>query len=225
MRLILFGAPGVGKGTQAKILSAKLGIPHISTGDILRQAVHDKTPLGIKAQEIMNAGELVSDDIMMGIIKDTLMQQRCKHGFILDGFPRTVAQAESLEDLLNELSIGNVYLINLNANNEEIIKRLTNRRACKSCNNIFNYGEVKDLSSCPKCGSKNSFYQRNDDKEEVIRRRLSVYEDNTKPVLAFYEKGNKVISADGMRKVEEVTQEILKKLEEKAGKKIILSAL
>ncbi len=225
MRLILFGAPGVGKGTQAKILSDKLNIPHISTGDILRLAVHDKTPLGIKAQEIMNSGDLVSDDIMVGIIRDTLTQQRCRTGFILDGFPRTLAQAKELDLLLDELHITNVYLVNVFANNEEIVSRLTNRRACKSCKNIFSYSEVKGKSVCPKCGSENSFYQRADDKEDVIRRRLSVYEENTKPVLEFYENKGAVITADGIGRVEDVTAEILKGLEEKAGKKIILSAL
>ncbi len=224
MRLILFGAPGVGKGTQAKILSSKLNIPHISTGDILRQAVHDKTPLGMKAQEIMNKGELVSDDIMIGIIKDTLEQQRCKNGFILDGFPRTLAQAEAFEKLTNQLNLKDVYLVNIYANNEEIVNRLTNRRACKSCNNIFTYDEVKDLKACPKCGAENSFYQRNDDKEEVIRKRLSVYEDNTKPVLDFYGNKGFVVNADGIGKVDNVTAEILKGLEDKAGKKIIPSA-
>ena len=224
MRLILFGAPGVGKGTQAKILASKLNIPHISTGDILRQAVHDKTPLGMKAQKIMNAGELVSDDIMIGIIRDTLEQQRCKNGFILDGFPRTLAQAEEFDKLLNELNIKDIFLINIFANNEEIVNRLTNRRACKSCNNIFTFQEVKDLSACPKCGAENSFFQRNDDKEEVIRRRLSVYEENTKPVLDFYEKKGSVVNADGIGKVENVTADIFKGLEEKSGRKLILSA-
>ncbi|HSD63221.1 MAG TPA: adenylate kinase [Ignavibacteriaceae bacterium] len=225
MRLILFGAPGVGKGTQAKILASKLSIPHISTGDILRQAVHDKTPLGIKAQKIMSAGELVSDEIMIGIIRDTLEQQRCKHGFILDGFPRTLAQAEGFDALLGELNIVNIFLVNLRADNEEVVKRLTNRRACKSCNNIFTLDEIKDLHECPKCGEENSFYQRNDDKEDVIRHRLKVYESNTKPVLDFYEKQNKVISINGIGKVEEITVEILKGLENKAGKKNIISAL
>ncbi len=224
MRLILFGAPGVGKGTQAKILASKLNIPHISTGDILRQAVQDKTPLGIKAKAIMNAGELVSDDIMIGIIRDTLQQQRCRNGFILDGFPRTVAQAEALNRLAEELNLKHIYLVNVFADNEEIVNRLTNRRACKVCDNIFTYDEVRDLKACPKCGSEDSFYQRNDDKEEVIRKRLSVYDENTRPVLDFYESKGTVINADGMGKVEDVTAEILKGLEEKAGKKIILSA-
>ena len=225
MRLILFGAPGVGKGTQAKILSSKLNIPHISTGDILRQAVHDKTPLGIKAQKIMNAGELVSDEIMIGIIRDTLEQQRCRHGFIIDGYPRTLAQAESFSELLNELKINNIYLVNLSADNEEVVKRLTKRRACRSCNNILTLDEVKNLKTCPKCGAEGSFYQRNDDQETVIRHRLQVYEENTRPVLDYYEKQEKVVSINGIGKIEEITAGILKGLEEKAGKKIIISAL
>jgi adenylate kinase len=223
MRIILFGAPGVGKGTQAKILSAKLNIPHISTGDILRQAVSDETPLGVAARKIMNAGELVSDDIMIGIIRDTLRQQRCKNGFILDGFPRTLAQAEAFNALLKEIQAEEIYLINISANNEEIISRLTSRRACKSCNNIFSLQEIEELTACPKCGAENSFYQRNDDKEEVIRRRLKVYEENTRPVLDYYDKRGIVINADGIGKVEDVTDAIIKGLKEKAGKNLILS--
>ncbi|HEY6906127.1 MAG TPA: adenylate kinase [Ignavibacteriaceae bacterium] len=224
MHIILFGAPGVGKGTQAKILSAKLNVPHISTGDILRQAVSDETPLGIEARKIMNAGELVSDDIMIGIIKDTLRQQRCKNGFILDGFPRTLAQAEAFNALLKELHIKDIYLINIFANNEEIVSRLTNRRACKSCSNIFSLQEIEGLPACPKCGAENSFYQRNDDKEEVIRRRLRVYEENTRPVLDYFGQTGSVINADGIGKVEDVTAAIIKGLKEKAGKNLILSA-
>ena len=122
MRLILFGAPGVGKGTQAKILASRLNIPHISTGDILREAVKEKTPLGIKAFEIMSRGELVSDDIMIGIIHDALNQTRCKDGFILDGFPRTLPQAKEIEKLFTELKLENIFYVNLTANSEEIIK-------------------------------------------------------------------------------------------------------
>lgn len=171
----------------------------------------------------MNAGELVSDDIMIGIIRDTLEQQRCKNGFILDGFPRTLAQAKAFDGLTNELKITNIYLVNLSADNEEVVKRLTNRRACKSCNNIFTFDEVKDLKACPKCGAKDSFYQRNDDKEEVIRHRLKVYEDSTKPVLDFYEKQKKVVSVKGTGKIEEITSGILNGLEDKTGNRITVS--
>ncbi len=224
MRFILFGAPGVGKGTQAKILSAKLNIPHISTGDILRAAVKNKTPLGLQAKKIIDAGELVNDDIMLGIIRETLTSEKCNHGFILDGFPRTVNQAKDLDMLLKELKIPDLYLIILKANPNEIIKRLTNRRACKVCHNIFNYNDIKDKKECPNCGAENSFYQRNDDKEEVIKKRLSIYATETRPLVKFFEEKNKVIRVNALQAVEKVTEDILAVLEEKFGKKIILSA-
>ena len=131
MQLILFGAPGVGKGTQAKILSDKLKIPHISTGDILRQAAKEQTELGKKAQETMNRGDLVPDDVMVGIIKERLNKLDCKNGFILDGFPRTKIQAVALDKLLKELNINRIAVINIYADEKELIKRLNSRRACK----------------------------------------------------------------------------------------------
>lgn len=224
MQLILFGSPGVGKGTQAKILSSKLNIPHISTGDILREAIKNKTPLGIEAQKIVQKGELVSDKIMIGIIKETLKQDKNKNGFILDGFPRTMNQAESFEKLLKELNLTNFYLVNITANENEIIKRLTNRRQCKKCGNIFNYNKIKNTSTCPNCGAKNSFIQRKDDKEEVIKYRLEIYKSTTFPVLNYYEKKGKVINVNGLNEIEEVTKDILTKLERKFGKKVKLSA-
>ena len=208
MQLILFGPPGVGKGTQAKFLCSKYNIPHISTGDILREAVKNKTPLGIKAQEIMQRGELVPDDIVIGIVKDTLSQPKCKDGFILDGFPRSLGQAESLGKILNELNFNDLHVINITANDQELIKRLTNRRACKSCSTIFIYDEIKDKKECPVCGAKDSFYQRNDDKEDVIKHRLEVYKSTTKPVLEFYKKLNKVVDIDGLQEIEKVTSDI-----------------
>ncbi|MFZ0453969.1 MAG: adenylate kinase [Ignavibacteriaceae bacterium] len=213
MQLILFGPPGVGKGTQAKFLSSKYSIPHISTGDILREAVKNETPLGIKAREIMQRGELVPDNIVIGIVKDTLSQQRCKNGFILDGFPRSLGQAESLDKILNELNFNHVQVINITANNQELIKRLTNRRACKSCGSIFIYDEIKDKNECPVCGAKDSFHQRNDDKEDVIKHRLDVYQSTTKPVLEFYKGQNKVIDIDGLREIEKVTSDIISALQ------------
>lgn len=224
MQFILFGSPGVGKGTQAKILSAKFKIPHISTGDILRKAVKDKTPLGIKAQQIMDNGELVSDDIMIGIIKETLSKPDCEKGFILDGFPRTLEQATAFELMLKELHITDIYMMYLTANEDEIVKRLTNRRACKVCAAIFIYSEIKDSDNCPNCGATNSFYLRDDDKEEVIRHRLQIFEVTTKPVLSHYEKQDKVIYVNGLDPIHKVTQSILKFLEGKPGIKHSLSA-
>lgn len=217
MQIILFGSPGVGKGTQAKLLSEQFNIPHISTGDILRKAVQDKTELGLKAAEIMNRGELVPDDIMIGIIKDVLKSERCKNGFILDGFPRTTVQAEALDKLFNELHLNDVLLVHITADEEEIIKRLNGRRACKVCGSIFTLSEIEGLIKCPKCGADNSFYLRDDDKEEVIRRRLKVYETNTKPVLGYYAAKGKVVTINGLGTIEEVNKEIIEVLN---GKKI-----
>lgn len=215
MRLILFGAPGVGKGTQAKILASRLNIPHISTGDILREAVKEKTTLGIKAYEIMSRGELISDDIMVGIIKDTLNQARCKNGFILDGFPRTLTQAKELEKLLAELKLENIFYVNLSANSDEIIRRLTNRRACKVCQNIFTLSEIEGKEKCPVCSSAGSFYQRDDDKEDVIRNRLEVFYTTTQPVLDYYDRRGNLVTVDGLGAIDDVTASILTSIEAK----------
>ncbi len=212
MRIILFGAPGVGKGTQAKILSSKLSIPHISTGDILRSALDKKTPLGLEAKKIMDKGELVPDNIMAGIISDTLKEERNKNGFILDGFPRTVAQARNLDKLLSELNMNQKKIVSITANEEEIIKRLTSRRACKNCKQIFSLEEIENSDSCPNCGTKDSFYQRSDDKEEVIRKRLEVFNTTTKPVLDYYSENEDVMYIDGIGKVEEISERIMEKI-------------
>ena len=212
MRLLLFGAPGVGKGTQAKLLSAKFNIPHISTGDILRQAVKDETDLGKKAQEIMSRGDLVPDDIMMGIIKYRLSKSDCNAGFILDGFPRTTNQAVELDKLLKEMNINDIKLINIFADEEEIVKRLNSRRACKECGHIFTLTEIEHSKHCPDCKAKESFYLREDDKEEVIRKRMEVFRKSTEPVLNYYKKQGKVISVNGLSSVEEVNKELLKTL-------------
>ena len=212
MQIILFGSPGVGKGTQAKILSSKLNIPHISTGDILRAAVKDQTPLGIKAKEAMNKGELVSDDVMIGIIKDTLEQEKCKKGFILDGFPRTTVQAFAIDKLFAEMDIQNFYVITLQANEEEVIKRLSGRRACKVCKNIFTLSEIEGLNHCPVCNAEKSFYLREDDKEEVIKHRMKVFKKETQPVLEHYKDKGNVIYIDGLGPIEEVTKRILSAL-------------
>ncbi|HSL88786.1 MAG TPA: adenylate kinase [Ignavibacteriaceae bacterium] len=215
MRIILFGSPGVGKGTQAKILSSEYDIPHISTGDILRKAVSEKTELGLKAGQIMERGELVPDDLMISLIKETLNSDPCQNGFILDGFPRTTVQAIALDKLFNELSINNVLLIHLTADEEEIVSRLSNRRACKECGTIFNIKEIERLNNCPKCNAENSFYQRNDDTEQVIRHRIKIYNSETKPVLGYYEKNGKAIAINGLGSILEVNEEIKEALEKR----------
>ena len=212
MRILLFGSPGVGKGTQAKLLSSKLNIPHISTGDILRQAVKDQTELGKKAKGIMNAGELVPDDMMIAIIKFTLSQPNCSNGFILDGFPRTTVQAEELDKLKEELALNNVVVVAITADKEEIIRRLTTRLDCKICKSIFSKDELENVTVCPKCGAESNFYQRKDDTESVIRNRINVFIENIKPVLDYYKCKREVIFIDGNDSVENVNKKILAEL-------------
>lgn len=212
MRLLLFGAPGVGKGTQAKLLSSKFNIPHISTGDILRQAAKEGTDLGKKAQEIMSRGDLVPDDIMIGIIKYRLSKSDCSSGFILDGFPRTEEQARELDNLLDEMNLTGIKLIHIFADEEEIVKRLNNRRACKECGSIFTLNEIKDEDNCPNCNAEYSFYLRDDDKEEVIRKRMEVFRKTTEPVLKYYENKGKVYAVDGLGSIQDVHNKILKSI-------------
>ena len=215
MRLILFGSPGVGKGTQAKIISKNLNIPHISTGDILRKAVKEQTELGRRAGEIMARGELVPDDLMIGLIKEVLTSEECKDGFILDGFPRTTIQAEALDRLFTQIGINNAILVHITADEKEIIKRLNNRRACKECGNIFVLKDIEGLDTCPNCGAKNSFYLRNDDREDVIKNRLDVFNSTTLPVLDYYDNKGRVIEVNGFDTIDNVNKKIVDSLKSK----------
>ncbi|MDY0080286.1 MAG: adenylate kinase [Ignavibacteriales bacterium] len=212
MYIILFGSPGVGKGTQAKILSEKLGIPHISTGDILRDAIRNKTTLGLEAKKIVDSGQLVPDEIVVGIIREVLKSEQTKNGFILDGFPRTVQQAESLEHLFNELNISEVFLIHITAHTEEVIRRLSLRRSCKQCQAILNLNEIENPEVCPICGAINSLYQRHDDEESVIKDRINIYNITTFPVLDFYKDRKKCLTIDGFQPIEAVNAQIMKEL-------------
>jgi len=209
MQIIIFGSPGVGKGTQAKIIALIFNIPHISTGDILREAINDQSELGNKAKEIVERGELVPDDIMGEIVKDTLHNEKCRNGFILDGYPRTVAQARILDNILNNLNKNKTHLIKLDADDDVIVKRLSNRLVCKKCGNIIVNHELKENSKCKVCGSENSYIKRKDDEEEVIRRRLKVYHETTAQVISYYKDKLHIHEVDGTLPIEKVTEQII----------------
>ena len=186
MRLILLGAPGAGKGTVAKLLTAVDGSVQISTGDILRAAVKDGTDLGKKAQAFMNAGDLVPDELIMGIMGERLQEEDCANGFLLDGFPRTIPQAEQLKELLAKLDITLDAAVNLIVPREEILARLTTRRTCEDCGAIYNVRSMppKVEGVCDKCGGK--VVQRDDETEEAISNRLDVYNEKTAPLADYY---------------------------------------
>lgn len=213
MRFILFGPPGVGKGTQAKLLSATFHVPHISTGDMLREAVAAQTELGKKAKVVMDAGQLVSDDVMIGIVREVLASPRCAKGFILDGFPRTVPQAEALAAALAELHIGLSCVIDMEIDEAEVVRRLGSRLTCRSCGRIYNVAidRLPDRGVCPNCGGV--LFQRDDDKPETVKQRLRVYRDATAPVRNFYKRSGLLKHVNGMGSVEEVNAAILAALE------------
>lgn len=209
MRIIIFGAPGVGKGTQAKMIASELNIAHISTGDILRAAIKNETELGLKAKSIVESGGLVPDDIVAEMLKDALKSDDCKNGYILDGYPRTLAQAEILSKIFDELGPETIHLIKLEAKDEVMIQRISNRLVCSSCGNILTKDVVKENFSCPKCNSVNSYYKRKDDDEEVIKNRLKLYHEQTAPVFDYYKDKSHVIEIDGTRTIEEIKKDIL----------------
>ncbi|MEO5343956.1 MAG: adenylate kinase [Gammaproteobacteria bacterium SHHR-1] len=188
MRLILLGAPGAGKGTVAKLLTAMDGSVQISTGDILRAAVKAGTELGKQAEAAMKAGELVSDDLIMGIMKERLQEADCKNGYLLDGFPRTIPQAEALKGLLLEIGDELDAAVNLNVPRDVILDRLTTRRTCVDCGAIYNVksNPPKEEGKCDKCGG--AVVQRDDETEEAISKRLDVFTEQTAPLVGFYEK-------------------------------------
>ena len=204
MRIILLGPPGAGKGTQARTITKKLGIPHISTGDILRQASSQKTPLGLKAKDYMNRGHLVPDDLMINIIKERIKREDCKKGFLLDGFPRTIPQAEALEKISHIDKA-----IKLRIENEVAIERLSGRRTCEDCSAMYHviYISPKREGICDKCGGE--LIIREDDRKEAILERLEVYREETRPLIKYYEKKGLLVIIDGGRAKQEVTKDLL----------------
>lgn len=208
MRTVLLGAPGSGKGTQGVVLSQKYTIPQISTGDLLRAAVSAGSELGKKAKSAMDAGALVSDDIVIGLIRERLSESDAQNGYILDGFPRNIPQAEALDDMLSKLGQPLQGVILLDVAFEELLQRLTGRRTCKDCGAIYNIhlspSKVED--HCDSCNGE--LFQRADDNEETISNRLKVYEDQTSPLVGFYQSQNKLYKVAGSGSVDDITNEV-----------------
>ena len=208
MRLILLGAPGTGKGTQGNLLSQFYNIPNISTGDILRDAIEKGTELGLEAKKYTDVGELVPDDVMIGIIKKRLEEKDAERGFILDGFPRTVPQAEALDDYLSSENRNIQYVIALEVEQEKIVERLTSRRVCRSCGkdyNLITNPPPYDMR-CERCGSE--IWQRPDDNEATVIKRLQVYEEKTRPLKDYYKQTGKLKIFDGYGSIEDVQCDI-----------------
>ncbi|MCJ8341769.1 MAG: adenylate kinase [Cetobacterium sp.] len=208
MNIMLFGAPGAGKGTQAKYIIDKYGIPQISTGDMLRAAITAGTPMGMEAKKFMDEGKLVPDSTIIGIIKERLSQEDCKKGFILDGFPRTLAQAEALEELMKELNIKLDKVISLNVPDELIVGRITGRRVCPACgasfHTVFNPSKVE--GKCDYCGA--DLITRKDDTAETVNKRLDAYHSQTAPLFDFYKDRDVLVELDGTKEIEEIKNEI-----------------
>jgi adenylate kinase len=208
MRLVFLGAPGSGKGTQARRLMEEYESPQISTGDLLRAAVAGGTPLGQKAKAAMDAGQLVADDIVVGMIRDRLRQNDTRFGFILDGFPRSIAQAEALDRMLDEEGKPLNKAILLDVNVDSLFKRLTGRRTCKVCGHLYNiyYSPPKKEGVCDHDGGE--LVHRADDNEETITKRLKVYQDQTAPLIEYYKKQDKFVAVDGEGSMDEIFQRI-----------------
>lgn len=210
MKLILLGAPGAGKGTQAEKIVDKYGIPAISTGNILRAAVKDSTELGLKAKSYMDAGQLVPDEIIVGIIKDRLKDDDCKKGFILDGFPRTIPQAQALEDMGVEID----KVLDIEVSDDAITKRMSGRRVCSKCANSYHleYKKPKVDGVCDACGGE--LIQRKDDAPETVQARLAEYHEMTEPLKDFYKKLGKLVIVEGQEEVADTTALVFAALED-----------
>ncbi len=204
IRIVLMGPPGCGKGTQGKKLEQLCSIPQLSTGDMLRQAQRDGTPIGLKAKEFMDRGALVSDDVLIGLMRERLSKSDCANGYILDGYPRTIGQAKSLDDLLAEKGEKLTAAINLDVPDDQVVIRLSGRRQCKKCGTGFHVtlNKPKHDGICDSCGGE--LYQRDDDNEKTVRSRLVVYNENTAPLLSYYEKKGLLCNVCGMGSIDEI---------------------
>lgn len=213
MKIILLGPPGAGKGTQAALLVKKYSIPQISTGDMLRAAVQAQSPMGIEAKKHMDSGGLVPDNVVIGIVRERLQLDDCQGGFILDGFPRTLPQADSLKQVLVELGQELDSVISLQVDTDALVERLTGRRTCTDCGKGFHlrFDPPADDGCCSSCGGK--LLLRDDDREETIRNRMNVYQEQTAPLEDYYRKEGLLVAVDGMNDISVVQQEILTALQ------------
>ncbi len=213
MNLILLGPSGAGKGTQSQLMVDRYHIPQISTGDILRAAVKGKTPLGVKAKGFMDQGKLVPDKLVIGIIEERLKAADCHPGFILDGFPRTIAQAEALQPILSKMGRSIDHVVNIEVEDEELVRRLTGRRTCKNCGAMFHivFHAPKREGICDRCGG--TLYQREDDKEETIRTRLKEYQKQTAPLIQYYQQKKTLRSIQGVGGQEQIFEQIVRLLD------------
>jgi len=207
--LVFLGPPGAGKGTQAKMLTTNYNIPQISTGEILRAAVKEHTPMGIKAKELMDTGALVSDEIVIGIVEERLAMSDCEKGFILDGFPRTINQADKLKKMLQVRGKTIDHVLSVEVDKEELLARITGRLTCRGCGNGFHivFDPPKTVDRCDGCGGE--LYQRNDDKEETMRKRLDVYEQQTVPLAAYYAEESLLRRINGSGSIDDIQRKIL----------------
>lgn len=209
MRLVFLGAPGVGKGTQAERVSSKFGYPKISTGDLLRDAVRNKTALGVQAKAFMDQGKLVPDSVVIGLVKEKLTDAAIVKGFLLDGFPRTTAQAEELDKILNEKGQQLDRVINVTVSRSEVVRRLSGRRSCPKCQAVFHAESAppKREDVCDRCGA--TLVQRNDDRNETVETRLTVYDEQTAPLIAYYRQRGLLSELDGDGPIEQVQQRLV----------------
>ncbi|EYE87715.1 adenylate kinase [Fervidicella metallireducens AeB] len=208
MKLVLLGPPGAGKGTQAKYIVEKLGIPHISTGDIFRKNIKEQTPLGLKAKEYIDKGQLVPDEVTVGIVEDRIKQEDCNAGFLLDGFPRTVAQADALDEVLSSMGSALDHVINIKVPTERLVERLTGRRVCPKCGASFHviFNPPKQDGICDYCSG--SLVQRADDSAETVESRLNVYEKQTQPLIEYYQEKGLLRDIDGEQDIDKVFEDI-----------------
>ena len=214
MKIIMLGAPGAGKGTQAKMIAEKCGIPHISTGDIFRANIKNCTELGAKAKEYMDKGLLVPDELVCDLVVDRIQQADCEKGYILDGFPRTIPQAEALENALNAIEQKLDYAIDIDVPDENIINRMSGRRACVGCGATYHvlFNPTKVEGKCDVCGE--SLILRDDDKPETVKKRLDVYHTQTQPLIDFYTERKVLVEVDGTQSMDKVFDDIMKILGE-----------